>query len=111
MAHQIVPVNLDQFPARAFIFPGHAQEPFNGFLLHVLKAQQFSVGLYFFVDIQAYDGIKIIIKPQTAAAFQQIRDVEAVPVKMHQDAEPLHEGKEAFQQLGFRFPCVGKPLD
>ena len=111
MGHQVFTVNLYELPSIVFVFPGKAQELFYGFLLHVLKAQQLAVGLYFFVDIQADDGIKIIIKPQTAAAFQQIRDVKAVPVKMYKDPEPLHEGKEAFQELGLRFPCIRKPLD
>ena len=69
MGHQVFTVNLYELPSIVFVFPGKAQELFYGFLLHVLKAQQLAVGLYFFVDIHAFYAVKIIGQLQPAAAF------------------------------------------
>ena len=111
MGNQIIFIHRNELPAGKTILPADAQKPFHGFLLQILKAQKFFKGLYFFVDIKAGHMGKAAVKAQEGAPLLEVRNVEAVPVKVNQTGEVLRIFKEGEEQLAFAVLCVGKPLN
>ena len=54
---------------------------------------------------------KAAVKAQEGAPLLEVRNVEAVPVKVNQTGEVLRIFKEGEEQLAFAVLCVGKPLN